>query len=59
MKNRVNITIDKKTLYIIDEMAKDRGIDRSSMITLCIREKDLKDGNMYCLEYDKENFMKK
>ena len=59
MKKRINITIDDKTLFIIDKLAEDRGIDRSTMITLCIREKDLKVGSMHCLDFDKENFMKK
>ena len=58
MKKRINITIDEKTLFIIDKLAEDRGIDRSTMITLCIREKDIKEGSMYCLEFDKESFMK-
>ena len=58
MKKRINITIDEKTLFIIDKFAEDRGIDRSTMITLCIREKDIKDGNFYSLEFDKETFMK-
>lgn len=42
MKKRVNITMDDKTLYIIDALAEARGVDRSTMITLCIRDFDLK-----------------
>lgn len=51
MKKRVNITLDDKTLYIIDSLAEDRGIDRSTMITLCIRRFDL-DHDRFCDDYD-------
>lgn len=54
MKKRINITIDEKTLYIVDRLAEERGIDRSTMITLCIREKDLQVANSYA-EYYKAN----
>lgn len=51
MKKRVNITLDDKTLYIIDSLAEDRGIDRSTMITLCIRQFDL-EHDRCCDDYD-------
>lgn len=51
MKKRVNITLDDKTLYIIDSLAADRGIDRSTMITLCIRQFDL-DHDRCCDDYE-------
>lgn len=51
MKKRINITIDEKTLYIVDKLAEARGIDRSTMITLCIREKDSLGKYPYALDY--------
>ena len=55
MKKRINITIDEKTLYIVDKLAEERGIDRSTMITLCIREKDSLKKNPYSYDYYKDN----
>lgn len=52
MKKRINITIDDKTLYIVDKLAEQRGIDRSTMITLCIREKDSMGLNTYASEFN-------
>lgn len=52
MKKRINISLDEKTLYIVDKLALDRGIDRSTMITLCIREKDGNRLHSYSEEYD-------
>lgn len=51
MKKRINISLDDKTLYIIDNLAEDRGLDRSSMIALIIREKDMNTVR-YCDDYD-------
>lgn len=51
MKKRINITIDDKTLYIVNSLAEERGIDRSTMITLCIRVFDM-DHDCYCDDYD-------
>ena len=52
MKKRINITLDDKSLFIVDHMAEDRGIDRSSMITLLIRLYDEKTFNNYSEEYE-------
>lgn len=54
MKKRVNITLDDKTLYIIDHLAEGRGVDRSTMITLCIRQFDL-EHDRFCENYYKNN----
>lgn len=51
MKKRINITIDEKTLYIVDKLAEERGVDRSTMITLCIREKDSLSKDPYSFDY--------
>lgn len=52
MKKRVNISIDDKTLYILDNLAKDRGVDRSTMITLAVRMIDIKYDSEYAKDYD-------
>ena len=36
MKKRVNFTIEESVLAKLDKMAKDRGIDRSTMISVLI-----------------------
>ena len=36
MKKRVNITIEDHVLNKVDEMARERGIDRSTMISVLI-----------------------
>ena len=36
MKKRVNFTIEEHVLEKLDKMAKDRGIDRSTMISVLI-----------------------
>lgn len=36
MKKRVNISIEEHVLTKVDEMAKQRGIDRSTMISILI-----------------------
>lgn len=51
MKKRINITIDDKSLYIIESMADDRGLDRSAMIRNIIREYDSRN-DRYCDDYD-------
>lgn len=35
---RINITIDEKTLKLLDEMAKENGLSRSSFIRLLIHQ---------------------
>lgn len=54
MKKRINITIDEKTLFIVDSLAESRCVDRSTMITLCIRQFDLCRDN-FCELYYKYN----
>ena len=41
MKKRINITIDEKSLNMLDDMAQERGIDRSTMITLLVRIREM------------------
>lgn len=36
MKKRINITIEDHVLNMVDELAKSRGIDRSTMISVLI-----------------------
>lgn len=36
MKKRVNITVEEHVLRKLDEMAKERGIDRSTMISVLV-----------------------
>ena len=36
MKKRVNVTLEQHVLEILDHMAKDRGISRSSMLSVLI-----------------------
>lgn len=52
MKKRVNISIDDKTLYILDKLAEDRGIDRSTMITLAVRYLDKNTGSDFAEDYE-------
>ena len=47
MKKRINITIDEKSLNMLDDMAKDRGIDRSTMVTLLVRIKEMEQRKAY------------
>ena len=52
MKKRVNISIDDKTLYILDNLAEVRGIDRSTMITLAVRYLDKNSGSDFAEDYE-------
>ena len=36
MKKRVNITIEEKMLNTLDKMAEERGVDRSTMISILV-----------------------
>lgn len=50
MKKRVNFTIEEHVLEKLDKMAKDRGIDRSTMISVLIYDSydlvDLRDSGI-------------
>lgn len=37
MKKRINISIDENTLYYLDGLAYENGVDRSTLITLLVR----------------------
>lgn len=40
MKKRVNFTIEEHVLEKLDKMAKDRGIDRSTMISILVYDSE-------------------
>lgn len=41
MKKRVNITVEDRLLKILDNMAEERGVDRSTMISLMIYDSNV------------------
>ena len=41
MKKRINITVDEFILKKVDEMAKNRGIDRSTMFSILVYDAQL------------------
>lgn len=48
MKKRINVTLEEHILHTVDRLAKERGIDRSTMISILIYDSaniiELRDG---------------
>lgn len=63
MKKRVNFTIEEHVLQKLDNMAKERGIDRSTMISILIYDSEslldlLRQGSPDTESYLKNSFAK-
>ena len=63
MKKRINFTIEESVLNKLDQMAKDRGIDRSTMISVLIYDSynilDLRDHGISTDNYVDNMFLQK